>query len=237
MFDINKYKFFVRNFSLTDEELATLANVVLMDISKTTKIFKYMMGFSIVKDLYEYDFELISRMNDRVRSDLTSIHVGEVSDEEILRYLSDFENEEFPSPDLTYEQDVYPADRTLIEVVDVVALRGNRYESIFNKFEHLFRFKYRMKDQEGIEFDESGKEQVLAIVTTTIEIDRITDDIVRRIEPAFVEGLKYFAQSSYTGVDDMQSTAILLKRYEIEKERLMNMFPLVDAKYHREAWL
>jgi hypothetical protein len=238
MIDINKYKLFVRNFSLTDDELASLINTVIVDIAKSTKIFKDMIGFSIIKDYLDYDFEMIMKMNDRIKVDVGSVSIGELSDSDIINYLSNYDTSNFPSPNLTYETIDAETNRTMIDVDDVLVLNAyGYYSSIFNKFSYLNRFKYRMVTQYDLDFDDEDKVQALAIITTTPDMNNITDDIVRIIEPALIEGLKYFVQTPYTNPDDMQSTSIILNRYNYEKQRLMDMFPTTDAKFYKGAWL
>jgi len=240
MIDINKYKLFVRNFSLTDDELNNLIKTVVIDIAKTTKIFKDMIGFSIIKDFYDYDFELIMKMNDKVREDLSTVTIGSLTDEQILNYLSNYDETSFPSPNITYEKLNFPISRTMLEVNDVVVLNEdkNKYISVFNLFEHISRFKYRNFNQAIFGFNnDKTKEQAIALVTVTPDINNISDDIVNVIEPALIEGLKYFVQTPYTNIDDMQSTSIILNRYNYEKQKLMDMFPITDAKFYKGAWL
>jgi len=240
MIDINKYKFFVRNFSITDDELTNLINMVITDIAKSTKIFKDIIGFSIIKDFYDYDFELIMKMNDKVREDVGYITIGEFNDEDIINCLSGDNTLLSLSPEVTYNEYMEsPLNRMLLSVDDVVTLNkfSNDYISVFNIFSYISGFKYRLNTN-NILFDQNKEsKQALAIVSVVPDLDNIDDEIISLIEPALVEGLKYFTQIPYTNSDDMQSTSIILNRYNYEKQKLMDLYQLTDAKFYKKAWL
>ena len=198
-----------------------------------------MIGFSIVKDFYDYDFELIMKMNDEVRTKVSSISIGELSNTDILNYLSNYDTSGFPAPAIDYDVINSPINRILLSVDDVVSLDNEKddYKSIFNLFSYLNRFIYRLTNISLVLSPNQKIRQALALVTVVPDFNNINDEIITLIEPALIEGLKYFVQTPYTNPDDMQSTSIILNRYNYEKQRLMDMFPTNDARLYKGAWL
>jgi len=236
--DIQKYKFFVRDMSISDDDLTNLISIVINDIAKTTHFFKRLLAFSITRDFTDYNFSLILKLNNRVRTDLDSVTIESMTEDDILNWLKTYDESIIPNVAITTESVGSEINEILLSVNDVLIEDQitSKLKSAFNKFEYLTSNIYRVTDFSFMPRDE---EIIQSIATCSVipDIDNISYDEIAYIENALIEGIKYYTTMSYSSSVDQDTTALLLKKYENEKKSLMSTTTFYDTKQFKKAWL
>jgi len=217
--DINKYKFYVRDVSVTDEQLQMLLQDVVNDIAVSTKIFKRLVGVIIDPDIKEYNFKNIYEQTIRLTNTrIENLTIADYSNDTLVEFLKDPNS---LSIDTTVEKTVSIPD-TFIDVVDVL---GNIYTddstplgSIFYKFDRIGVNDYK--------FVENIKESknALCIVNVIPALDNIDEQMESYMKMAIVAGLKYYTETQVVN-QNLNYQISSYKVFENAKNQLQGLFP------------
>ena len=232
--DIPSYMRYIKDISVPVEDLNVIIRDVVADIAISTKIFKKPFGFTISKDISQYDFKSLFNLSVALEYDVTNLSIGIVIDDngsEVLKTKTTMVNNNY--------------QHTLLSVDDVILIydklngkSGNKdfsMTSIFDKFLHLSGFIYQIKDTYFI--GKEGQLDAIAIGSVIPDVDAISGDNERLIRPCVIAGLKYYVASSMMNTENMQMISMFKSNFENEKIRLQNTFNTVDAKQIKQSWI
>jgi len=218
--DINKYKFYVRDVSVTDEQLQMLLQDVVNDIGASTKIFKRLFGFQVFPDIKEYNLKNLYEQSIRSGYNrLETLQIGGVDNETLVQFLNDPTN--VNTSQITIAEGIGIPD-TFIDVVDVL---GNIYTddstplgSIFYKFDRIGVNDYK--------FTENIKEpkNALCIVNVIPALENIDEQMESYMKTAIVAGLKYYTETQVVN-QNLNYQISSYKVFENAKNQLQGLFP------------
>lgn len=140
----NKYKFYVRDIGISDEDLKNVLQNVIEDIAVSTKIFKKVFVFEILPEVVVYDFGSLLNLTERFQPYKVSfLTIEPFTDEQLLKFLKDPTKIEI---NVNVESDNSTPFSTCLEVVDIL---DENLNSIFDHFEHIAdtQFKYKYIDK------------------------------------------------------------------------------------------
>jgi len=222
---LDSYKVYVKNVSLTDDEMHTLLKQVVDDISAETRIFKALVGFTLEPTIEYYDFEAIFGLYNITVTDMSSINIGSpgMSIEDIL-------DGKFPTIDVTTAVK-YPEHKNMI--LDINGILDVKGKDASHKFQYLSGYNYLNKEYDPKPTTEP--EHLAALISFTPSIDAIQEDVERRIKPAIIAGLKYFANDIYNDTDNAQVANLYYQRYFAAKRELINKYPVSTALGRRDS--
>jgi len=219
------YKVYIKNVSLEDDEISELLKQAVEDIASETRVFKTIVGFSVEPDVEYYDFEAIF-----------GLYCATVTDIKTLSFsspitLNDIMNGVFPDMVITNTVDYPKPDHMILDVNDIFDTEG---KSITERFTFLSGYNYRNKlfDEK---IDKVEPYQAAAVISFVPDPKIIDEDIERRIRPAIIAGLKYFANDIYNDTDNAQVANLYYQRYFAAKRELINKYPVSAAIGRRDS--
>jgi len=234
--DINDYRVFVKNVTLSDAEWDTLMKQVVSDVAQETRIFKKLVGFTLEPTLEYYDFEAISGLHDKLDVEITNITIGSFDFEDIMKIAKDGC---VPSLDTIEDEEFILDENMILDVNDIIDTSA---KSIFKKFTFMQGYTYATCalpcettanadcDQPQDEaFYVNNDKKAIAIISFEPDPDKITADIERRIKPAIIAGLKFFANDIYNDKDDAAVANLFYQRYFAAKRELINKYPYYNS--------
>ncbi len=240
---INDYRVFVKNVTLDDSEWNTLLEQVVSDIAHETRIFKKMVGFTVEPTLEYYDFEAISELHDKFEVEIDNITIGSFDFDDVIS----ISNGCVPTLSTT-EVELNPESENMI--LDVHDVMNTDAKSIFRDFTYMQGYTYRNDkyddcyqpcdvqpalatcDQPNDEafVVQEGVEKAIAVISFEPDPALITADIEKRIKPAIIAGLKFFANDIYNDKDDAAVANVFYQRYFSAKRELINKYPYFNSR-------
>jgi len=218
--DINNYKFYVRDVSVTDEQFQMLLQDIVNDIAVSTKIFKRIFGFQIFPDIKEYNLKDLYEHSIRSGYNrLETLQVGGVDNETLIQFLNDPTT--VNTSKTTIKKGIGSPD-TFIDVIDVL---GNIYTNDSTPLGSIF-YKFDRIDVNNYKFTENIKEpkNALCIVNVIPALDNIDEQIESYMKMAIVAGLKYYTETQVVN-QNMNYQISSYKVFENAKNQLQGLFP------------
>ena len=223
--DINKYKFYVRDIGISDEDLANVLQDVINDIALSTRIFKKAFGFTIEPDIYYYNFRALLGISERVQEGtINDIVINSFSEEQLIQYLSNPTNLEV---DIRRDVEVGIPLNTYLETLDVLVRQYDADNaplgSVFYLFEPI--------DGDSYKFVGSINKPIESICITTIipNVLNIDERLETYLRPAIIEGLKYYTDTSLN-LQNVNPNVNSYKKFVNAKIELQNKFPVYIGK-------
>ena len=235
--DINKYRIYIRDVDLSDDDLSLIMQDVINDISISTEVFKKLFSFNIDSDTYIYNIEALFDINEATRQNISDIQIQGLDHDELLGFLKD-PNEINQSVNITKTDNQYYDSYYHTQDI-LVQLDKNKdnssFVSIFNRFTDIGNGKYKLNTKV-----ESNR-NVLCIVSIIPDINNIDDKIEMLIKPAIIEGIRYFSGASNSAANEQVRYNNWL-RYQKAKLAFLNKFPVsiseqrISSKFERSRY-
>jgi hypothetical protein len=239
--DIFKYKLYVKDVSLTDEEFQQLFMDVYKNVCKKTRIFKQVLGFNISSCEEYYDFraiyEILDATNDNV---VTSMDVyNNVNENNCKDYLDSFNNGDCSKDISDYIGIKVETDNLRNEFVsfdDAIVYKEGKtpYSALDYYLEHLYRqtYKYNWRWLERDGYSKEPKERweiplllIYSVVPNTELVDEDMEDIIK---DALITGIQYYANTLFMNQSE-QITQLAQRRYMYALNDVINSMPQIES--------
>jgi len=244
--DISKYRIYVKEFSLTDDELIQVIKDVLSDIAISTHFFKKAFGFSVEKNIREYDFYSLFKLSESFSYDIDTIYFG--GDNSIINKLISLNGNNTNNSQLftgSFNKNI-EYENELIDINDIIKINNNSTNkenkiiddsklhycivSVFDRFEHINDYKYLYKP-------EIKENDYFICIVSIIPDIKLIDLFEKDIRNCLISGIKYMLSTNFLNMDDINTTNMLSNIYENEKRKLMNRVNFYQTKMIRRSWL
>jgi hypothetical protein len=211
-----KVKIHIRDVNMTDSELDDVIDTVVNEIALETRIFKKLFGFTIHKDMEQYDFRYLARLNEQVEKEPTKITFGTPTTNDILDFIA---NGNFPEIPVNKELEVDPYQSQFIDLLDIFDKDGY---SALNKFEERGTATYFCYDE--VWRDLVDGEPFVFAGWIKPDINELHDEELSIILPVVIQGCKFFVNDTLHSSEDVQATNYDYMRYYQGKKQLQDRF-------------
>jgi len=233
--DISKYKKYIRNLSIEDEDLDDLIRDVIEDIARDTKIFRDVFGFSVssclseysIKSLYEFYLENDSRNEVKTITPITDADKFIEFANQLLGSSCidvNFVNE-------TYETIEESKENRILSVSQIATVDKNGIHNFLDgKIAQLRNGMTLVLDVEEFE-KRYGKDTVLPVIVSVVivpDVQRISEEVEAMLKTAIINGIKYFVSDTYSDPNNAQVGNLLYQRYYSSKKQLLYNYPQSD---------
>jgi len=220
--DITKYRVFVKDYGLTDDEFETIASVVLGDIFVGTET-NY-TGISSTLKHDEKEIDLMKKIDSSSDTELVyslgkSIPVTTTS-------TTDIQIISIIDATVTYENNNVKEEISLIYDGFLVNESGNKYIVNTDALKSLFGTEYNI--------------DIKIIATVSIAHGLIDETMEEKIRNAFIAGIQYYASTTMQSAQDTQTEQFNSQVYYRAKQALMyrygNQYSVVDHRTVENSW-
>ena len=177
-----KVRFHIRDVSATDLEMNQVIIQTIEDIGQDTAIFKKVFGFTVHKDKSLYDFRNMLLMNEQVEEELSSVYIGDISDQDLIDFLAD--PTDIPSPEInktTFIEDT--AKSSIIKLMDIFDEAG---KSVNHKFHYHGISNRFVEDQNWL--DENDGKNFAFVAAVKPRLTELLPEDLSTITSAIIEG-------------------------------------------------
>ena len=227
-----KVKFHLRDVSVKDIDINQIILQSIEDISNETSLFKKVIGFTVHKEKGLYNFRDTLVMNEQVEEELSSVYIGEVSDNELINFLKDPTN--FPDPEINKTTFIESSGKS--EIVKVMDIFDEEGKSVNHKFHYHGIANYFVEDQ--LWLDENDGKYFAFVAAVKPHITEILPEDISIIMSAVIEGCKYYINDTFASHTDAQVANVFYQRYWQKKQQLLNQYPSqIFAIQGKRTWL
>jgi len=223
--DISKYRVYVRDIGLTDDDLYLIIQDVINEIASTTNIFKSMFVFPLEKGKQVYNIKELFDTNERTREYKINMSLGSYTDDQIIDYLT---VEGTKDIDVNYDKttnEYYNQYLSCDDILKEVTFDDTKkLISIFNYFDVLNINKFKLNTDIDKYIDDTDSMFVIAKCTIIPNISNIDSYIESIIKYAIIEGIRYYSTPSNTNANE-QVRFNNWNRYHKAKLALMSNYP------------
>jgi len=244
--NISKYKKYIRDMNVSDDELEEIVSDVIEDIAMDTKIFKNTIGFKLDGCVREYDieaiYELYSNLDDQVinieytsnsstESTLKLIDMITIDDGDNKTTCEDKNNDDSVDEDITYSSSkskFISANDLFVIFNDTIEAESRKSKTLIKSieneyFERYNNFVYKSKHEYLSDLYGSEDYSIDVYVNCSIvpSAEQINDDQERMLRTALINGLKYFSSDMYLNTSNEQVSNLLYQRYYSSKKQLL----------------
>jgi hypothetical protein len=236
--DALKYKKYVRDVGITDEDFLDLFTDVYDEICRRTRIFKEHVGFELSSCEETYDFKALYELHNALNQNvINSIDVVTNTDDKDL-------DAQAPTYDIKCETDnkveikteTSNAPNKFIALDDVVFYDEYQrsYSFLQNYMDHLYEWTYKYNWSKLLRAgyqqnpDKPWKIPVIATYTIIPNQELVDDEMEALIKSALIAGIQYYANSMYMNQNE-QITDMSLKRYEMSILQVQNSMPTINT--------
>ena len=248
--DIAKYRKYVRDTSISDEDFEDLIKDVIEDIARDTGIFTDIFVFQLEGCIELYDIETLYDLSNQINEDnIVDITITDnINDKDSLaQYLNRLEivtvdgttcsTNDSSTTDTKVTTSQGDTGKKLLSVVDMIWSRDSlddslKYPSkeevisvINSWFYHIGNFNYKKNNRElnrlfGYTDDQLYEIPIVTLVNYVPNLDQLDEDVERQIKTAIINGVKYYASDLYLNTVNEQTSNILYQRYYSSKKQL-----------------
>lgn len=244
--DISKYRKYIRNLSISDEDLEDMIKDIIEDIARDTKIFKDYFAFTLSECVSDYNIKYLYDGYKQNQKEYELETVSPVSDPDLLvQFINSIYGEKCNTVSLvseTYtEVETELENNTLLHVNQIVEVNNNQIKNLLDGDLLYLRENFIVTMDTGKFkqlYVDTDYLPVLCSVTIIPDLDKISDNTERIIRTAIINGIKYFLSDTYSDPNGAQVGNILYQRYYSSKKQLLYNYP-VDTfvmPYKNEEW-
>ena len=207
----------IRDISTSDLELLDVIDTVINEIAVETRMFKKLFGFTVHKDIDQYNFMYIARMNEQVEMEPTFIEINPLEPLEIIEFINKGE-----FPDVTVDKNLMKeeAESRFIGLLDLFNEEGY---SVLDKFEERGSSYYFCYDEQWRKANDYKRFAMASYVVPNIS--ELNPELMNMILPALIAGCKFYFYDTMHSPDDVQATNYDFMRWHQAKENLVNLYP------------
>lgn len=246
--NINKYRKYIRDMELTDNELTELIKTVINDIARDTLIFKDIFVFNLESCFDYYDINILYSTSQILRdNNVTNIEISSTlnTPQDLSNYIDSVttvsvNNTICETDSGTAKVDLTVTDssiNTFLNINDIiyseydnnknVLLNKKELLSIYSRWFYQITNSKLMINKVNLFSDTIYTENsisfdipLVTIINIVPDLDNISEEDEYTLEKAIIEGLKYFLSDSYMNVQNTQTANILYQRYYSSKRQL-----------------
>ena len=228
---IDRYKLYVKDARLSDEEITQLMRDVLEEIVLDTRIFTKPLGLVLSGCYKEYNMKEVFDLNQNLAKGIDSITYDVPSEgyiDDVLDVIygtnRDCSRVNHVKTAVTQTPNLFP--EKYLDTVDIVQLNkdGNELYSIIDEY-----FVAQTKDtfilRDGI-IDDKKQESCVVLCQYVPRFDDIDEDMEMKLRPALIAGLRAIGAGLKLGLNDEQVTSMLNRNYYNAKRNLIRQSPV-----------
>jgi len=233
VFKLNTYKKYIRDTSFEDEEIYDMIKDIFTEISYETRVFKDIFIIKVTKDIDIYNikklyYDYLKIHNKKYIEFTNNLDISNLSEDSIQKYLID------PSKDNKKINECINVFKGIlsIELYDankniVTELPNNFFKKIDD---YTFKLNYNLHKKDNY--------YIILKVSILPNISNIDTNVEVYCRNVIISGLKYYANSAYTSMQNDQGTNLLYQRFYNSKKQLMLEFNnyIENVKLNNPDW-
>jgi len=235
--DILKYKKYVRDTNISDDDFKEIVNDVLIDITLDTKIFRTTVGFSLTNCVDEYNIKDIFNISSSVEDQVVDIKFT-VDEDDSINLNSNNPGCPLIDEKVQTELVLQSSDDIFLGCIELVRVYADKTEAIKYGSRSLIENvteKYFTKLNDNLFYSKKlfleslyGKTYDVNILANCIyrpDPEKITEEQENIIKQAIIAGIKYNLSDMYLNTTNEQVSNILYQRYWSTKKQIRNNYP------------
>jgi len=255
--DISRYKVYVRDTQISDEDLENLIKDVIYDIARDTKIFRRQFSFNVLPCVDMYNIKEIFNTQSHLETNVTKVtYTHEYNEKDIIdliNVIQDTEQEKTTKCDFknsnetsTTETKTYTSlDESYLDTIDLFYVddRTTKYKiySMLPDFFEQINNDIFISKQDRLKsvFGEDYDLEVIADVNVLPDPSKMSEEDLSKINTAIIAGIKYSISDMYMNANNEQVSNILYQRYYSSKKQLLynnpqfvNQFQKFGSRYN-----
>ena len=248
--DISRYKVYVRDTQISDEDLENLIKDVIYDIARDTKIFRRQFSFNVLPCVDMYNIKEIFNTQSHLDTSVTEVtYTHEYNEKDIVDLINliqdtndkstecDFKdnNEESTTETKTYTalDESYLATLDLF-YVDDRSIKYKVYSMLPDFFEQVNNDTFISNhDRLVVSFGSDYNLEIVADVNVLPDPNKISEEDLNRINTSIIAGIKYYVSDMYMNINNEQVSNILYQRYYSSKKQLVYNNPQFVSQFQK----
>jgi hypothetical protein len=228
--DISRYKFYVRDIGINDNDLQLVLEDVIKDIAISTRIFKKAVGFTIEPNLELYNFKALLYVNEGTQEvTLNDLMIGSSSVRELEQCLNGLK---ICDTNVTKDTSIGIKQNDYIDLVDIIEYDNNIVRSIIKDFDYIDNANYRYKYYDKLKCDKYAT----FLCTIIPRLENIDDEVEDIIKSTVIKGLRYFTDTTQN-MQNVNPVNLKYQEYLNAKLELQNKFPTIVGYQTKGAFL
>jgi len=240
--DIDNYKKYVRDVSITDDDLTSVMQDVINEIARDTKIFKEVFGFTVSNCTEEYNMKNLFNIYSSVKEDsITSISLSEpvFNEESVINLINQITSNDKVCnlSGLTVGEETTTINgkfNNYVHLLDVITTSVSKSGSNTEPTSSIGKFLSWLNGDTYIlnssymrrfGYGDTYSIPVIGVAIIVPQLNDIDEDMEMVLRPAIIAGLKYYVSDMYMNMANEQVSDVLYRRFYVRKKQLMNDYP------------